>query len=885
MKQGMKKILSVVCAVVLLFTSIGIDVLFTNNSQSEVQAADGYEKIGFTNFGITKETVYTNTSYMQIGPVSTRSLNEVEFEGIVNVTGRVRLHLGGTSRMDSVFLDFYEEGAITVGYCVDGADKIEDSRQYINHDENKTTDVDARNNDVIVNIKVMTTAVSDTTSSVTYEVTLTDAKDPTKTYTTPSFTYSGAETSELVQGLHIYTSSTSSITLKPIVDTVEYTKVDYVDFGVYKETEIKQTPNTGVTYVKSDETLHGMEIEDTVNVASGTTGYTILTYGASYGNGICLTWNKSNNYMMFSYKNEGIDDPKGYLNLSGGLQAGFDLFNNDLLVNVKFELATPGADTSDATVIVTLTDADDTTKSFTGTYNFEALPTQYLKQHFNVFNNDSKVTLKPQMTVLSVRDFNVPIGTAGGNATLDGTLDHVMIKGILNVPVNTSKVIYFGDLLGFEIGADGTIWVRTISGTDNGYANTNSYGSINYSSYMGKDTLWELSFWYTPGATDGKVYLNVAISFDGKYITTKTTPKEETIEHITREISIPSGIDVMWPDFGTLNMADFGIAPNSAGGSGTLEGDLDNVTITGTFNVPADTAKVIYFGDLLCFEIGADGTTWVRTVDGTDNGYANTNSYGSINYSSYMGKDTLWELSFWYTPGTTDGKIYLNVAINFDGKYITTKTTLKEETIEHITRSISIPSGVSVVYDGAVLTVGGEDTNTTAFNVVVEQGDMLPTGYTSDGKYILGWTADDSAVTTYDKAKTKYVAEFVDTKMLVVKQQNNGKSPKNVRFIGSLNTLQGYDEAGFVFANKPVSGDLTIANGRQVVLNTAYSALNAAGTSVTADKKYDAYSSYFIAYALKEIPAEVTIYARAYVKIGDTIIYGSMSTFDIDSLK
>ena len=120
--------------------------------------------------------------------------------------------------------------------------------------------------------------------------------------------------------------------------------------------------------------------------------------------------------------------------------------------------------------------------------------------------------------------------------------------------------------------------------------------------------------------------------------------------------------------------------------------------------------------------------------------------------------------------------------------------------------------------------------------------------------------------------------------MLTVKQQNNGQTPKNVRFIASLNTLTGYDEAGFVFANRPVSGDLTIANGKQVVLNTAYSSLNAAGTSVTADKTYDAYSNYFIAYALKEIPAEVTIYARAYVKIGDTIIYGAMSTFVIDQL-
>ena len=118
-----------------------------------------------------------------------------------------------------------------------------------------------------------------------------------------------------------------------------------MDFGVYKETELAKTTDTGVTYVKSDATLHGIEFEDTVNVASGTTGKTVLTYGATYGNGICLTWENSSDYMSFSYKDNGKDDVKGYLNLSGGVQAGFDLFNNDLIVNVKFELATPDADT------------------------------------------------------------------------------------------------------------------------------------------------------------------------------------------------------------------------------------------------------------------------------------------------------------------------------------------------------------------------------------------------------------------------------------------------------------------------------------------------------------------------------------------------------------
>ena len=197
----------------------------------------------------------------------------------------------------------------------------------------------------------------------------------------------------------------------------------------------------------------------------------------------------------------------------------------------------------------------------------------------------------------------------------------------------------------------------------------------------------------------------------------------------------------------------------------------------------------------------------------------------------------------------------------------------------------SITLKVEQEEDQVRLVVGGEGTNTAEYELFVGQGDELPTGYTEDGKYITKWTADGNVVTTYDAAYTDYVAEFVDTKMLVVKQQNDGKSPKEVRFIGSLDKLSGYSEAGFVFANKPVDGELTVENGVRAQLNTAYTALNADGVSVTANQIYDDYSNYFFAYAIRKIPQGVTIYARAYVVVDGTIIYGDMSTFAIDELQ
>lgn len=77
-------------------------------------------------------------------------------------------------------------------------------------------------------------------------------------------------------------------------------------------------------------------------------------------------------------------------------------------------------------------------------------------------------------------------------------------------------------------------------------------------------------------------------------------------------------------------------------------------------------------------------------------------------------------------------------------------------------------------------------------------------------------------------------------------------------------------------------------SGRAVSLNIAYKTLNESGSPVTASETYnDDYSQYFIAYALSDIPTEegVVISARAYVEIGDAVIYGNMTSFEIDKLE
>ena len=207
------------------------------------------------------------------------------------------------------------------------------------------------------------------------------------------------------------------------------------------------------------------------------------------------------------------------------------------------------------------------------------------------------------------------------------------------------------------------------------------------------------------------------------------------------------------------------------------------------------------------------------------------------------------------------------------------------------TTSIKIANDLKLIYttDGwaeatATLTVGGE--NTTTLNVSVRHGDTLPTGYMEDGKYILGWKVNGQTVTQYDDQidATAYTADFVDTKMLQVKLQDDHETRTDatrltVRFIGSVDSLS-YASAGFALSLKNTAP--TVDTDKSVVLTKVYGSLNASGVSKSAAEVYDPYSAYMFAYALNDIPVNTTIYVRAYVRLEDgTYIYGATRAIQI----
>ena len=197
-------------------------------------------------------------------------------------------------------------------------------------------------------------------------------------------------------------------------------------------------------------------------------------------------------------------------------------------------------------------------------------------------------------------------------------------------------------------------------------------------------------------------------------------------------------------------------------------------------------------------------------------------------------------------------------------------------------------------YQKTLLTVGGGDTKTTAVNVGVIDGDILPTDCYIKGKYITGWTVDGVEQIKYDASISvdKYVANFVDTKMLEVKVQDSSVIAEenavnlNARFIASVNSLPEYKTAGLVFSLSNPFPEVGGTNCTNRYTTTVYTSLNVrysaeeTSTSVSVKDLYDDYSTHMFACEITKIPIKdpaTKIYARAYVELQDgKKVYGDM---------
>ena len=141
-----------------------------------------------------------------------------------------------------------------------------------------------------------------------------------------------------------------------------YTRIGFEEFGIteekkWKYSDLGQYGNRSFQASDATKSLHLKEVEGIVNVASGGSAVTYMVFGGPYNNGVTLIWNPTG-YITISYKHNGVDQDKAYVDSTGAAvgskNVDFDVLGNDLIVNVKFNLATPNAATSDVTFTVTI---------------------------------------------------------------------------------------------------------------------------------------------------------------------------------------------------------------------------------------------------------------------------------------------------------------------------------------------------------------------------------------------------------------------------------------------------------------------------------------------------------------------------------------------------
>ena len=180
----------------------------------------------------------------------------------------------------------------------------------------------------------------------------------------------------------------------------------------------------------------------------------------------------------------------------------------------------------------------------------------------------------------------------------------------------------------------------------------------------------------------------------------------------------------------------------------------------------------------------------------------------------------------------------------------------------------------------AHLEIGGGEVNKTEHGIA--HGEVLPTGYVGEDKYIIGWTLDGAAVTNYDASVTdvtKYVADFIDTYMLDVAWQQNTKEGNSTvyRFIGSVNDTDKYSAVGFEFS---LDGNKWYDLGNTT---TVYEKIKENNGSKTAAQIYGTdYSEYLFVQPLN-FGSYTEVYVRSYVILvdGETVVYGETSLKDV----
>lgn len=233
-------------------------------------------------------------------------------------------------------------------------------------------------------------------------------------------------------------------------------------------------------------------------------------------------------------------------------------------------------------------------------------------------------------------------------------------------------------------------------------------------------------------------------------------------------------------------------------------------------------------------------------------------------YEEYKEKDT--------TGATTASVQKLQEALDVADNMIQCPEAYGRQEILDV---IATMEGALVTADGSV-SVGYQEI--AIVEVMLQDGETLPTGYLED-KYIISWTEQGSATaaTSYDKSKS-YEAEYVDLDMLRVGSQTKDGNASYKRLIGSVNSLDKYSAVGFEISKDATTwrscGDM----------QKVYDSILANGASKNAENLYGTeYSTHLFVQPLN-FGSYTQIYVRAYVKLadGNITVYGPQTVVTVE---
>ena len=285
-KKRMSKILSVLCAFVLVISAMKLPTLVALGSDSNTPQE--YERLTLANFGIKdgqSVAVTGLTSKTDKFNAGDGNLDGTEVKGIFNfsatydtfsgVNGGGKIYVGGDSK--GLVIEAQPASKQLKIMYHDGSEHEMTSGQVrITNDEITNAGFSLFDSDIILSLKFDAEDMTKTETDVQVTITLSDKNNPTKSYSETCTMKQ--KTAYMTRYMSIMVHRTYNITMKYLED--DYQTITFADFGFEQGQKITKTT---VTKNAGEGSLDGVRIEGYVNIPKPSSGASKIMFGQTIG--------------------------------------------------------------------------------------------------------------------------------------------------------------------------------------------------------------------------------------------------------------------------------------------------------------------------------------------------------------------------------------------------------------------------------------------------------------------------------------------------------------------------------------------------------------------------------------------------------------------------